>query len=194
MTTSTQDRPMRADARRNYDRIVEVARATFAELGADAPLDEIAKRASVGPGTLYRHFPTREDLLAGALHRDMGRLIDRAAELEAAPSAAAALVAWLRDFVAHVNVYRGLPSSACSAIRDPESPLHLPCESMTKAGGTLLERAQAEGSVRADLDPQELFFIANAIAWAADQAGGGGERTERLLELLREGITPRPDR
>ncbi|HEU0041112.1 MAG TPA: helix-turn-helix domain-containing protein, partial [Jiangellaceae bacterium] len=128
MTTSTQDRPMRADARRTYERIVEVARATFAELGAEAPLDEIAKRASVGPGTLYRHFPTREDLLAGALHRDMGRLNDRAAELEAVPSAAEALVEWLREFVAHVNVYRGLPASVCSAIRDPESPLHLPCE------------------------------------------------------------------
>jgi AcrR family transcriptional regulator len=184
-------RPMRADARRNYERILDVARSAFAELGTDAPLDEIAKRAAVGPGTLYRHFPTRDDLLAGALHRDLAELIGRGRELESAPSAGAALMEWLRAFITHVNAYRGLPASVCAALKETSSPLRPPCGSITEAAGRLLTRAQAEGSVRGDMDAEELFFIANAVAWASDQAGGEPAQVERLLELLNDGIRPR---
>ncbi|HEY9410822.1 MAG TPA: helix-turn-helix domain-containing protein [Jiangellaceae bacterium] len=193
-SATVAERPMRADARRNYERILDVARETFRELGAEAPMDEIARRAQVGPGTLYRHFPTREDLLAGALHRDMTALIERADALSSAPSAGAALTEWLRAFVTHVNVFRGLSASVCNAIRDPESPLHLPCESMVEAGGNLLVNAQAEGSVRPDLTAEELFIMANALSWAVDQAGADALRAERFLELLTDTLAPRPAR
>lgn len=77
----SQPRPMRADARRNYDHLVATARETFAELGVDAPLDVVARRAGVGPGTLYRHFPTRETLVAAVYGPDIAALADRAAKL-----------------------------------------------------------------------------------------------------------------
>lgn len=190
--TTTSDRPMRADARRNYERIVDVARLTFTEHGVEAPLDDIAKRAHVGAGTLYRHFPTRDDLLAAALSRDMTALIERAGVLSAAADAHAALLTWLREFVTHVNVFRGLSTSVCNAVTVPGSPLRAPCEHLARAGSVLLQKAQDDGSVRGDVTGEELFLMANAMAWAADQTSATAP--ERLLELLADALAPRPGR
>ena len=94
---TTAERPLRADARRNRDRLVEVARSAFAERGLDAPLDDIARRAGVGPGTLYRHFPTREALLAAVYRGDIENLAARARELAASCPPREALARWMSD-------------------------------------------------------------------------------------------------
>src|SRR3954452_2753784 len=97
-TIATESRPMRADARRNVERLLAVAKETFAERGADAPLEEIARRAGVGIGTLYRHFPTREALLEALLRDSFEPLRAEADRLLTSPSPGDALDAWLRAF------------------------------------------------------------------------------------------------
>src|SRR5512138_2569697 len=92
-------RALRADARRNYDRLIRAADALFTERGADASLEDIAKRAEVGIGTLYRHFPTRDDLIAQVLYESTAAIVARGAALRSAASPSAALAQWLRELV-----------------------------------------------------------------------------------------------
>src|SRR5262245_33601012 len=116
-------RPLRADARRNYDRLIAAASEAIAERGAEAPLDDIAKRAGVGAGTLYRHFPTRQHLLDAVFHERIVLLRDEAARLaQEEPDPAAALEAWLRALVEHLRRYRGLAESL-KAIHDERAEL-----------------------------------------------------------------------
>jgi AcrR family transcriptional regulator len=160
---------MRADARKNYDHLLAVARDVVAEQGADASLRNVARKAGVGLGTLYRHFPTREALLGALLRTSFDELTAKAGALEASSSIEAALVAWLRDFVVCAHKYRGVVSAMTAAIADPESALHASCVAMRAAGTQLLARAQAEGTARADIDGTDLFALAAALAWLGDQ-------------------------
>src|ERR1700677_1307593 len=119
---------MRADARRNYDVLLSVAAQCFAEQGTDASLRDVARKAGVGIGTLYRHFPTREALLEAVLGSRFDRLRERADELAAtASSPQQALGDWLAEFAAGSVTYRGLPNEVMSALHDRESPLHASC-------------------------------------------------------------------
>lgn len=98
---------MRADARRNHERLLTEARAAFAEHGTDAPLEEVARRAGLGIGTLYRHFPTRADLLNAVFQEALAALLHRSHELAGAAEPCRALVEWLRALIAHAGEYRG---------------------------------------------------------------------------------------
>src|SRR5256885_13044970 len=120
MMTDTvgSSRPMRADARRNYDRLLDAAKAAFAEHGTDAPLDDIAKRAGVGSGTLYRHFPTRLDLIEAVFVQRIDNLVVRAAELAEGPDPEEALLTFLRIVLDHSNSYRGLASVLMVALHE----------------------------------------------------------------------------
>src|ERR1700752_3186167 len=112
--------PVRADARRNYDRIVEVAREVFREQGYDASLDEIAKRAGVGPGTLYRHFPKRENLLDAIMQSWVDRVnetTDKALAHEG--SDRELLLGWFEDYVALISLHKGGPAKITAAMGDP---------------------------------------------------------------------------
>jgi AcrR family transcriptional regulator len=160
---------VRADARKNYDRLLEVASAVATEQGADASLRDVARRAEVGLGTLYRHFPTREALLEALLRTGFDELTARADELGASRPAGDALVSWLREFVDCATRYRGVIASMVAAIEDPESALHASCVGMRGAGSRLLAQAQAEGVARADIDPTDLYALAGALAWLGDQ-------------------------
>ncbi len=164
-----QDRRVRADARRNYDHLLVVARAVMAEQGADASLRDVARRAGVGLGTLYRHFPTRDTLLEALLRTSFDELTARAVELKTWSSTEDALVSWLHDFVVVAHDCRGAVVPMTAAIADPGSALHASCVTMRAAGAHLLARAQAGGVARTDIDGADLFALAGSLAWISDQ-------------------------
>lgn len=160
---------MRADARRNHDRLLAAARRIVCEGGANASLRDIARRAGVGLGTLYRHFPTREALLEALLRTSFDESAQRAAELEQWDDAGSALVTWLREAVAMTHSCSGAIALMVAAIADENSALHASCTALRMAGTRLLLRAQAEGAARSDMDGNDLFALISALAWLADQ-------------------------
>lgn len=175
--------PMRADARKNYDHLLAVARAVVEEQGADASLRDIARRAEVGLGTLYRHFPNREALLEALLRNELDEKTARAAELEASSAPAEALVTWLREAVAFTRKYHGVTALMAAALDEPSSALHASCVTVRAAGTRLLARAQAAGLARIDIDGTELFALIAALAWLGEQPSLG-ERADHLLEII----------
>jgi AcrR family transcriptional regulator len=178
---------VRADARRNYDQLLVVAAEVVAEEGADASLRDIARRAGVGLGTLYRHFPTRDALLEALLRTGFDELTTRAAELEAVSTPEDALVSWLREFVACADAYQGVTDLMATAIEDPESALHASCVAMRASGARLLARAQGADAAHADVDGADLYALGGALAWIGDQPAFAG-RTDHLVEIVVRGI------
>ncbi|MEU0404216.1 helix-turn-helix domain-containing protein [Streptomyces sp. NPDC006197] len=179
---------MRADARRNHERLLIEARAAFAEQGADAPLEEVARRAGVGIGTLYRHFPTRADLLNAVFQEALAELLDRSREFAEADAPCRALVEWLRALIAHAGEYRGLAHALMSASHDRSSALARCSDPLRAAGERLLERAQEAGQVRADVSIGDLMQLTNAIALAAEQCPEDALLADRLLALTLRGL------
>ncbi|GAA2635311.1 helix-turn-helix domain-containing protein [Actinomadura fulvescens] len=186
-------RPMRADARRNYQRLLAAAQALVCEEGTDASLEEIARRAGLGIGTLYRHFPTREALLETLLREHFEAMRARAEQLLRAPDPLQALIGWLRTFSRGTSAYRGLADSMMAALRDETSRLHASCQGMRGAGQDLLVRAQAAGAVRPDVTTLDLFLYANAAAWAAERVPADPEVGERFLRTIIDGLRTRTD-
>jgi AcrR family transcriptional regulator len=178
---------MRADARKNYDHLLVVARAVVSEQGADASLRDVARRAGVGLGTLYRHFPTREALLDALLRAGFDELAAQAAELENTHSAEDALVSWFHDCVTYAHEYRGVTTLMMAAIEDAESALHASCVTMRAAGTRLLAHAQAEGIARTDIDGTDLFALIAALAWLNDQPASA-PRGEHLFDVIASAI------
>ncbi|TDD19203.1 TetR family transcriptional regulator [Nonomuraea diastatica] len=183
---------MRADARRNRDRLLAEARTAFLDHGTDASLEDVAARAGVGVGTLYRHFPTREALLAELLRERFDALAAGARQLAGHPSPREALIIWTLDFVRTTTVYRGLTAAVTATLHDPASALHASCEAMRGAATALLTRAQEAGEVRADVAPLEFLALVAGASWAREQMPGAGVRGDRLFLLLFEGLE-RPD-
>ncbi|MEV4998125.1 TetR/AcrR family transcriptional regulator [Streptomyces niveus] len=181
-------RPMRADARRNYQRVLREARAAFAEHGTDASLEDVARRAGVGIGTLYRHFPTRQALMSAVFQEALADLLDRSRELAGSDRPCHALVAWLRALITHAGEYRGLSRALMSASYDASSGLTQCSTKLRTAGELLLVRAQMSGDVRADTSIDDLMQLTNAIALAAEQAPDDPELADRLLTLTLSGL------
>ncbi|MEU4098928.1 helix-turn-helix domain-containing protein [Streptomyces sp. NPDC026673] len=177
----------RADALRNRDLLLAVAREAIAEHGTDASLREIARRAGVGIGTLYRHFPNREALLEALLESNFATLCARADDLLASPDSGEAFLTWLREMAAGAATYQGLPESIRDALADDESRLHTSCAQMKVAGGLLLERAQKDGGVRADVSLGEVVSLALGLAWAAEKASEASDLAARLLSTTSRG-------
>jgi AcrR family transcriptional regulator len=184
-----EPRAQRVDAQRNYERILDVARSVIEEQGTEASLRDIARRADIGLGTLYRHFPTRDALLETLLRQRFARLAARADELGAQRPAGEALTVWLREFGAGANTYRGLAASRLATLGTPGSPLHDSCTAMRAAAATLLRRAQEDGLVRPDVDGTDLVALVNAVGWIADQAPVIAVRRDHLFELVMDGLT-----
>ncbi len=182
---------MRADAQKNYDHLLAIARDVFTEQGVDASLRDVARRAGVGLGTLYRHFPTREVLLEGLLRTGFDDLTVKAGKLEVSDSPDHALVSWLGDVVALAHSHRGVIASMVAAIEDPNSALHDSCVTMKAAGARLLARAQAEGLARADVDGADLFALVGALAWLHDQPTLA-PRVEHLFRLITSALMSNP--
>ncbi|MGW3247867.1 TetR/AcrR family transcriptional regulator [Streptomyces sp. NPDC001070] len=171
----------RADALRNRDLLLAVAREAVAENGTDTSLREIARRAGVGIGTLYRHFPTREALLEALLESNFATLHGRAEHLLASADPGEAFLTWLREMASGAATYQGLPESIRDALADDESRLHATCAQMKAAGGLLLERAQKDGGVRSDVSLSEVIDLALGLAWVAEKASEASDLAARLL-------------
>jgi AcrR family transcriptional regulator len=183
-TAAPPQRPMRADARRNYQRLLDVARTAFAEHGVDASLDQIAKDAGVGPGTLYRHFPSREALIAGVFDERVERLADKAAELARDRGPGDALSGWLAVFLETAQVYRGLSAAMMMSPRSMSD-----CEGRIRAAlGTLLVRAQESGDFRPEIEARDLLRLVHALALAAEAAPEDSGLGDRMLALLLDGL------
>jgi AcrR family transcriptional regulator len=180
--------PLRADARRNYAALLVAAESALAEHGPDAPLDDIARRAGLGIGTLYRHFPTRQALLEAVFQDRMEAIRAKADALLASAPPAEALTSWLRFNLARATTYRGLAASVMITLLDERSDLFTACKEMRAAGAALVARAQAAGALRADVDLRDLLLLVHGIAWASEQAAQSPECAERLLTLTLEGL------
>jgi AcrR family transcriptional regulator len=178
---------MRADARKNYDHLLDVARAAVLEHGAEASLRDIARQAGVGLGTLYRHFPTREALLEALLHEGFAAVADRADELEGAEGPRDALVTWFRECTRWTYEYRGVTTPMMAAIEDPESALHGSCVTLRAAGTRLLVRAQEAGVARSEVDGDDLFALIAALAWLHDQPATA-PRADHLFDVFSRAV------
>ncbi|MCM3921195.1 TetR/AcrR family transcriptional regulator [Frankia sp. AiPs1] len=186
---ASADRPVRTDALRNRERLLTAARAAFTDAGADASLYEVAKRAGLGTGTVYRHFPTREALLEAVLLDHFEALRVAAVNLAEVGPPDDALADWLQQFISHLGEYRGLAREVMSVLHDGVSPLSMSCQDMRAAGAVLLSRAQRDGTMRADLDMSTLLKLANAVALTAEETDSG--RGVDLLGYLMEGMRRR---
>ena len=186
-------RPRRADAQRNVERLIAAARTAFAENGPNASLDDIARAAGVGPGTLYRHFPTRLALFEAVYRDSVERLCADGDRLATSEAAGPALIDWLQGFVTVISQKRGLAAALTEEGRTSE--LFAQCHSMINAtGGMLLDRAKAEGAVRDEVDLDDLLKMTKAFAVAAETSPDGPALAERLLVLSMDGMRPRHPR
>ena len=188
-----EQRPLRADAQRNYQRLVTAASAAFAEHGADdASLEEIARRAGVGIGTLYRHFPNRQALLEAVYRDQVDVLSDRARQLSESENPGAALEEWLRALVSFGRTKRSL-TSAMLATLDKDSELLSTCSLIMRSAATmLLKRAQEAGVVRADADATDLLRLVHAVSMAVEREPADRGQADRLLGLIMDGLRHQP--
>ncbi|MGO4424543.1 TetR/AcrR family transcriptional regulator, partial [Streptomyces sp. MCAF7] len=185
-------RPMRADARRNYDRIVAAAESLVAEHGAEASLEEIARRAGVGSATLHRHFPSRQLLLEAVFKGRVDALCAKARDLLPDSDPGAALVSWLRAVGAHAVANRGLGASLMHGARDGDPTLGSTCHAMiTTVGDELLDRARHVNAVRPDVTITQLLKLVSAIALATEEDPDGPGEANQLLDLAIDGVRAR---
>ena len=180
-------RPMRADARRNREQLLAVASDAFSEFGVDASLEEVARRAGVGIGTLYRHFPSRDVLLEAVFRRNIDQLADSADELLRDLPADRALDEWMRSFVNYVASKKGL-ASHLKTVLSADSPLFVYThERMNASIRELVLAAAAAGSIREDIDPTDLLRALSGVCLAADEPGWQ-EQACRICSLLMDGL------
>lgn len=192
MSKLPQARLPRADAQRNRSHILDIARIAFGEEGIDVSMDSIAKRAGVGPGTLYRHFPTRDALLAALLEKHYADLEDIRVCIEAdEPEPAAALQRWIGALGEWMNAYEGLPEPLRAAWSQPSSVLMPTCQSLVDASARFLSAAQHAGSAKASLTGRDIFLAAMAVAWASSTKNADGNAVAALQEMLRTGWVAR---
>ncbi|MER6420166.1 helix-turn-helix domain-containing protein [Streptomyces sp. NPDC001137] len=186
-----QVKPMRADARRNYERLLKVAAEAFAEHGENASLDDIAKRAGVGSGTLYRHFPTRQALLEAVYVDAIEAIAARADDFARELPPGEALVEWLNELSAGMIQVRGLKTLLGSAVTDGSNAVVTACGNSVKgAAERLVGAAKREGALRQDVEPIEILRLAHGVATASELANGEGTHIRRYLSLLTEGLRP----
>jgi AcrR family transcriptional regulator len=181
---------MRADAQRNYARLLDAASAAFVAHGADdVSLEEIARLAGVGIGTLYRHFPTRQALLEAVYTDQVESLSARAEELRETESPADALADWMRALVKFSSTKRSM-TTALLATLGTDSELLSSCTKQIKgAAEALLARAQQAGVVRPDADAMDLIRLVHAVNIATEKAPDPGQ-ADRMLALILDGLRP----
>lgn len=186
-------KPLRADAQRNYDKLVAAARAAFREHGAQASLDDIAKRAGVGPGTLYRHFPTRDDLI-DAMMRDWTAKIETDSEeiVRSGLPADEALTTWFGRFVENVGIYNGAAAKLTAAMDDEGSPIYRKCQVLVGANDKVISHIDAMGALREGVDSREVMRLVSGVASVVDQAGLDLEHSKPMLRIIIDGILRDP--
>ncbi|MDH2428913.1 helix-turn-helix domain containing protein [Sphaerisporangium sp. TRM90804] len=183
----TGARPLRADARRNRDRLLDAAVRAFSHDGPDVTLDAIAKDAGVGIGTLYRHFPTREALIEAAYRNELARLCDAVPGLLESAPPDEALRAWMDRFVDYMTTKRGMADALRAVIATGGDPYAHSRDRLVDALTTLLRAGAAARTVRPDADPIDVLTLLSGVSLAT----GDPERRPqagRLLDLLMDGL------
>ncbi len=190
-TSSSQivpQRPMRADARRNYDKLIAAARDAFTEDDSSASLEDIARRAQVGIGTLYRHFPNRKDLLAGVYQEEVEAICRSADDFADLPPWES-LVGWLHRFVGYAATKKAVAAELVNYV-DPDDQVFRSCrEAVNATGNQLLDRAKVSGDVRPDA---AFADIVRMVVGIATMSGTEPEQIERILDLALDGLRYRP--
>lgn len=181
-------RTLRADARRNRDAILRAARTVFEADGIFAPIDGIAVAAGVGNATLYRNFPTRDDLLAAVVEDSVREVIESSAAMEQELDADAALQEWLYQLAWQLRIWHDLPSCIAGAIDDPSSPVQPVNERLIERTGEFLARARDAGSASDAVTAEDLFELVTALSWAVDRFGDDAQRARQRVELGTAGI------
>jgi AcrR family transcriptional regulator len=180
---------VRADAKRNYDRIVEVAREVFREQGYDASLDEVAKRAGVGPGTLYRHFPNRDALLDAIMQSWVDRVeqaVEKTLAYEGPPRDL--LLNWFEEYVALISLHKGGPAKITSAMGDPDSPILTKCQVLRGAHDRVIAALRAQDALREDVETLQVIRLVGGVATVADQSDLDAGAVRPLLEVVADGL------
>lgn len=179
--------PLRADAQRNRERILAAAEEVFLEKGANVSLDDVAKRAGVGIGTLYRRFPTREELLAAAYSSRFLALAETSQSRDTGRDPLNAMRSYLEELVQHTNVYRGLAASLGTVLQVGTPG----CTATSREGMRLLENAQAVGLIRHDISFSDIVCIATAISLATEQESSPRAHIARLVGVFMDGMAVR---
>ena len=184
----TQARPLRADARRNREKLLAAATEAFAEEGEDMALEAIAARAGVGIGTLYRHFPHRDALVEAAYRHEVEGLCAAAPTLLAERAPDAALHEWMARFAHYVATKRGMGDALTAAVAASGSPLFAQTRArITDAIGTLLAAGAEQGVLRGDVAADDVFVAMGAV-WHLPMTPGWQDQVRRLLALLVDGL------
>ena len=187
------NRPMRADAQRNYASLLKTARVAVSERGADIVLEDIAKSAGVAIGTLYRHFPTRQDLLEAVFLHETNELRAHAELLASAPVPFDALMNWLRLQMDFAAFGRSMGAAIMAVKQAPGTRIYVAHKAMHEAGNVLLLRAQAAGQIRTDVHLVDVMRLVYGIALVNEHASDP-EGANRMLDLVIAGIRTQPSR
>jgi AcrR family transcriptional regulator len=179
-------RPLRADARQNYERLTVAAADAIGELGPNVSLEEVAKRAGVGIGTLYRHFPSREALIVELYRHDIQHLIDLAPALLETHAPLEALRLWFGEVARYGQLKYGAAEVIHAATSDDEY-----YEPFVRAIAVLLDQGAAAGELKKGLDPEDVL-LQLSVLWRIDPEHGGEARAARILDLIIDGLQARP--
>jgi AcrR family transcriptional regulator len=185
--TALAARGLRADAQRNRDKLIRVAALAFAEHGIDTSLEQIAERASVGIGTLYRHFPTREHLVEVVYAREVEALCQAAEDLARKHPPDVALALWMQRFVDYIAAKRGMAQSLKLLLASNSKFFAEASGKIPAALQRLIDAAKVDGAIRADIDSSDLLNALSGI-YGAPQTSDWRERSKRLVALLMDGL------
>src|SRR4030081_242828 len=180
-------RKPRADAVRNRERVLGAAKLVFSAVGRDASLEAVARRAGVGIGTLYRHFPTRESLFEAVYRREVQQLVELAEQLKSEAAPVDALHHWLRSNVEFVATKKGMSAALALAVHGSSDLAAFTFDRLTKAVGALLDRAVAAGEIRSDIGPEDLLRALVGMCYMHDQPGWQAT-VLRLLDVFVDGL------
>jgi AcrR family transcriptional regulator len=182
-------RKPRADAQRNRERILEVAKQAFTRFGANASLDDIAKESGVGPGTLYRHFPTREELLQAVYRSELEKLAGAEQKFAQTMPPIEALRAWLLLFVDGIEAKQLIAPAVNTLVGDPKKVFEASYAQVHEAIRALVKRAIKSGDIRNDLDPMDLLRALVGVANVASMPDWQ-QSAKRLVDILIAGSRP----
>jgi AcrR family transcriptional regulator len=186
-----EKRKPRADAIRNRERVLEAAKAVFSEGGPEASLEAVARRAGVGIGTLYRHFPTREALYEAVYRHEVEQLVELARHLEAETAPVEALRRWLQAGVEFMATKKGMAAALAMAAQGSPDLVAYSLDRLTRAVGELLQRAAAAGEIRVDIGPEDLLRTLVGMCYAHDRPGWQA-KVLRLVDVFIDGLRQRP--
>lgn len=181
-------RTMRADAQRNRDAILLAARETFEEEGVLASLDGIAVRAGVGNATLYRNFPTRNDLLSAVMEVNLAAMLAVANDLSASAGPREALAEWLFNLTWQLRIWHDLPTCVASAQGEAGSSMNASSAQLVAQTGKLLELAKLAGVAVETVTATELFELATTLSWGVDRFGDDEPTARRRVAMATAGI------